>query len=58
MEIYLIMYVSSVRGYPPSRTEIEALEKQCGGIPLKICLVTEGRVSFFSFNKVELPVLP
>jgi len=52
------MYVSSVRGYPPSRTEIEALEKQCGGIPLKICLVTEGRVSFFSFNKVELPVLP
>ncbi|KAG4396204.1 hypothetical protein AAZX31_19G124100 [Glycine max] len=42
----------------PSRAEIEALERQCGGIPLKICLATEGRVSFFSFDKVELPVLP
>ncbi|KAL5154850.1 hypothetical protein HKD37_19G054103 [Glycine soja] len=46
-----------VRGHP-SRAEIEALERQCGGIPLKICLATEGRVSFFSFDKVELPVLP
>ncbi|BAT85230.1 uncharacterized protein HKW66_Vig0048700 [Vigna angularis] len=51
-----LLYLS--RGYPPSRTEIEVLEKQCGGIPLKICLVTEGRVSFFSFDKVDLPVLP
>ncbi|QCD97394.1 tRNA-splicing endonuclease [Vigna unguiculata] len=50
------LYLS--RGHPPSRTEIEALEKQCDGIPLKICLVTEGRVSFFSFDKVDLPVLP
>ncbi len=50
-------HVYFVRGHPPSRAEIEAIEKQCGGIPLKICLVTEGRVSFFSFDKVELPVL-
>ncbi|TKY62640.1 tRNA-splicing endonuclease subunit Sen54 [Spatholobus suberectus] len=51
-----LLYVS--RGHPPSRGEIEALERQCGGIHLKICLVTEGRVSFFTFDKVELPVLP
>ncbi|XP_019454916.1 PREDICTED: uncharacterized protein LOC109356046 isoform X2 [Lupinus angustifolius] len=48
------------REHPPSRTgiEIEALEKQCDGIPLKIGRVTGGRVSFFSFDNVELPVLP
>lgn len=51
-----LLYLS--RGHLPSRAEIEALEKQCEGIPLKICLVTEGRVSFFSFDKVELPALP
>nr|KYP76712.1 hypothetical protein KK1_020964 [Cajanus cajan] len=51
-----LLYLS--RGHLPSRAEIEALERQCGGIPLKICLVAEGRVSFFSFDKVELPVLP
>ncbi|XP_057438047.1 uncharacterized protein LOC130730146 [Lotus japonicus] len=51
-----LLYLS--RSNPPSRAEIEALERQCDGIPLKICLVTEGRVSFFSFDKVELPVLP
>ncbi|CAI8618922.1 unnamed protein product [Vicia faba] len=50
-----MLYLS--RGNLPSRAEIEALERQCGGIPLKICQVTEGRVSFFSFDKVELPVL-
>ncbi|XP_057434233.1 uncharacterized protein LOC130726930 [Lotus japonicus] len=51
-----LLYLS--RGQPPSRAEIEALERQCGDIPLKICLVTEGRLSFFSFDKVELPALP
>ncbi|CAJ1912782.1 unnamed protein product [Sphenostylis stenocarpa] len=51
-----LLYLS--RGHPPCKVEIEALEKQCGGIPLKICQVTEGRVSFFSYDKVELPVLP
>ncbi|MED6223011.1 hypothetical protein PIB30_069880 [Stylosanthes scabra] len=51
-----LLYLS--RGDPPSRAEMEALEKQCGGLPLKIGLVTEGRVSFFSFDKVEIPLLP
>ncbi|KAK9904514.1 hypothetical protein M0R45_000658 [Rubus argutus] len=46
------------RGYPPSKAELEALEGQCGSIPLKFCNVEQGRVSFFSFDKVELPVLP
>ncbi|KAH1258062.1 hypothetical protein GmHk_03G007888 [Glycine max] len=54
-----VYHASSVRvQHPPSRAEIEALEKQCGGIPLKICRVREGRVNFFSSDKVELPVLP
>ncbi|KAL5810521.1 hypothetical protein ACOSQ4_027089 [Xanthoceras sorbifolium] len=44
--------------YPPSKAEIEALERQCGSIPLKFCHVEYGRVSFFSFDKVKLPVLP
>ncbi|XP_056159043.1 uncharacterized protein LOC115674891 isoform X3 [Syzygium oleosum] len=47
-----------IRGQPPAKIEIEALERQCGDIPLKFCLVEQGRVSFFSFSKVELPVLP
>ncbi|CAJ1821480.1 unnamed protein product [Sphenostylis stenocarpa] len=51
-----LLYLS--RGHPSSKVEIESLEKQCGGIPLKICQVTEGRVSFFSYDKVELPVQP
>nr|XP_011467381.1 PREDICTED: uncharacterized protein LOC101296219 isoform X1 [Fragaria vesca subsp. vesca] len=45
------------RGYPPSRAELDALEEQCGSIPLKFCNVEQGRVSFFSLVKVELPVL-
>uniref|UniRef100_A0A5B6Z5S1 tRNA-splicing endonuclease subunit Sen54 N-terminal domain-containing protein n=1 Tax=Davidia involucrata TaxID=16924 RepID=A0A5B6Z5S1_DAVIN len=45
-------------GHPPSKPEIEDLERQCNGIPLKFCCVEYGRVSFFSFNKVELPALP
>ncbi|KHN07347.1 hypothetical protein glysoja_012645 [Glycine soja] len=55
----VVYHASSVRvQHPPSRAEIEAHEKQCGGIPLKICRVREGRVNFFSSDKVELPVLP
>ncbi|KAK8671729.1 hypothetical protein V6N13_038316 [Hibiscus sabdariffa] len=46
------------RGGPPSRVEIEAVERKHGAIPLKFCHVENGRVSFFSFDKVELPVLP
>ncbi|XP_015168365.1 tRNA-splicing endonuclease subunit Sen54-like [Solanum tuberosum] len=44
--------------YPPSKEEIEDLERHSHGIPLKFCLVEHGRLSFFSFNKVELPILP
>ncbi|XP_033517189.1 probable tRNA-splicing endonuclease subunit sen54 isoform X1 [Nicotiana tomentosiformis] len=44
--------------YPPSKEEIEDLERHSHGIPLKFCLVEHGRVSFFSFSKVELPILP
>ncbi|KAL6504853.1 hypothetical protein OROHE_023611 [Orobanche hederae] len=45
-------------GYPPSKQEIEDLETRCNGSPLKLCVVEDGRVSIFSFTKVELPVLP
>ncbi|KAK6151312.1 hypothetical protein DH2020_013947 [Rehmannia glutinosa] len=45
-------------GYPPSKQEIEDLETRCNGSPLKFCIVEHGRVSFLSFSKVELPVLP
>ncbi|KAI7754881.1 hypothetical protein M8C21_023712 [Ambrosia artemisiifolia] len=45
-------------GNPPTRKQIEDLEEQCEGVPLKFCYVDHGRVSFFSFNKIELPVLP
>ncbi|CAN0841141.1 tRNA-splicing endonuclease subunit Sen54, partial [Linum grandiflorum] len=48
-----------VRGsMPPSRAKMEALENECGGIPVKVCHVDHGRVSFFSFEKIELPLLP
>lgn len=46
------------RDRPPSKAEIECLEGQCNGIPLKFCHLEDGRVSFFSFNSVELPILP
>ncbi|KAK9290446.1 hypothetical protein L1049_008616 [Liquidambar formosana] len=45
-------------GYPPSKAVIEVMERRCSGIPLKFSHVDHGRVSFFSFNKVDLPVLP
>ena len=41
-------------GNPPTKKQIEDLEGQCEGIPLMI----HGRVSFYSFNQIELPVLP
>ncbi|CAK7338830.1 unnamed protein product [Dovyalis caffra] len=34
-----------VRGSPPSITKSAALERQCGGIPLKFCHVEHGRVT-------------
>ncbi|XP_065866583.1 uncharacterized protein [Euphorbia lathyris] len=47
-----------IRDSPPSKGHIETLDRQCGEVPLKFCHVDHGRVSFFSFSKVELPVLP
>ncbi|KAJ4847300.1 hypothetical protein Tsubulata_031987 [Turnera subulata] len=45
------------RSNPPSRLKLETLERQYG-IPMKICHVDHGHASFFSFDKVDLPVLP
>jgi tRNA-splicing endonuclease subunit Sen54 len=47
-----------LRNKPPSRIELEMVENNFGGIPLKYCHVDNGRVSFLSFNKVALPRLP
>nr|POF08677.1 trna-splicing endonuclease subunit sen54 [Quercus suber] len=46
------------RGDLPSIADIELLEWQCGAIPLRFCHVEYGRVSFFSFDEVELTILP
>ncbi|KAL3819771.1 hypothetical protein ACJIZ3_005676 [Penstemon smallii] len=47
-----------ISGRPPSKQEIKDLEARYKGSPLKFCIVDHGRVSFLSFTKVELPVLP
>ncbi|XP_062198537.1 uncharacterized protein LOC133901257 [Phragmites australis] len=47
-----------LRDKPPSRVELETVENNFGGIPLKYCHVDNGRVSFLSFDKVTLPSLP
>ncbi|CAL5082240.1 unnamed protein product [Urochloa decumbens] len=47
-----------LRNKPPSRVELEIVEINFGGIPLKYCHVDNGRVSFLSFDKVTLPSLP
>ncbi|PWA45214.1 tRNA-splicing endonuclease, subunit Sen54 [Artemisia annua] len=52
------MFILCVNMNPPAKKQIEDLEGQCEGIPLKVCYVEHGRVSFFSFNEIELPVLP
>lgn len=53
------MFIVSLAGSrPPSTEEIEALERQSKDIPLRFANVEHGRVTFFSFNKVELDVLP
>uniref|UniRef100_K3Y374 tRNA-splicing endonuclease subunit Sen54 N-terminal domain-containing protein n=1 Tax=Setaria italica TaxID=4555 RepID=K3Y374_SETIT len=43
---------------PPSRVELETVEYNFGGIPLKYCHVDNGRASFVSLDKVALPSLP
>ncbi|KAJ4979179.1 hypothetical protein NE237_009959 [Protea cynaroides] len=52
------LHINEVRGQPPLRAAIESLEMMSNGIPLKFCHVDHGRVSYFSFDKLELPVLP
>jgi len=47
-----------LRNKPPSRVELETVENNFGAIPLKYCLVDNGRVSFLSFDQVALPSLP
>ncbi|KAK8970282.1 hypothetical protein KSP40_PGU017270 [Platanthera guangdongensis] len=47
-----------LRGNPPLKREVESLERNSGGIPIKFCYVNHGLVSFFCFDKVTLPVLP
>lgn len=47
-----------ISGQPPSKEEIEDLERRCNNIPLKLSHVEHGHVSIFSLNKVELPFLP
>lgn len=51
-----VVYPTS--GHPPSLCDIKELERQSKGISLKVGHVDDGRVSLFSFDKVELPVLP
>ncbi|CAD6224326.1 unnamed protein product [Miscanthus lutarioriparius] len=46
-----------LRVKPPSRVELEAVENNFRGIPLKYCHVDNGRVSFLSFDEVTLPSL-
>ncbi|KAK1304756.1 hypothetical protein QJS10_CPB11g01345 [Acorus calamus] len=46
-----------LRGDLPSKPVVEQLERECSGTLLKFCYVDHGRVSFFSTDKVELPVL-
>ncbi|XP_021739964.1 uncharacterized protein LOC110706362 [Chenopodium quinoa] len=51
-----VVYPTS--GHPPSLSDIKVLERQSNGLPIKVGHVDDGRVSLFSFDKMELPVLP
>ncbi|MQL90818.1 hypothetical protein Taro_023432, partial [Colocasia esculenta] len=50
--------LSLISEKPPRRREVEDLERQCNHVPLKFCNVDHGRVSFYSFDEINLPVLP
>ncbi|GJT77130.1 tRNA-splicing endonuclease subunit Sen54-like protein isoform X1 [Tanacetum coccineum] len=52
------MFILCINRNPPTKKQIEDLEGQCEGIRLKICYVERRRVSFVSFNQIELPVFP
>ncbi|KAF6151099.1 hypothetical protein GIB67_042434 [Kingdonia uniflora] len=53
-----LVYYYICRFHPPSNHELEDLERKCNGIPLKFCHIEHGRMSFFSLNKIEFPLLP
>lgn len=55
-EIYNLLIDMHILVDLPSIAGIEVLERQCGAIPLRFCHVEYGRVSFFSFDEVELYV--
>ncbi|XP_057837862.2 uncharacterized protein LOC131048039 [Cryptomeria japonica] len=46
------------RDCPPNKAEVQALQSLCKGTPLKFASNECGRISFFSFCSVNLPVLP
>lgn len=46
------------RDCPPNKNDVQALQRLCGKIPLKFASTECGRVGFFSFDSVNLPVLP
>lgn len=60
LDVHLVISINTLlySGHPPSLSHIKELERQSNGIPLKIGHVDDGRVSLFSFDKVELPALP
>ncbi|XP_077234686.1 uncharacterized protein LOC143876891 [Tasmannia lanceolata] len=52
------LIVCLLRDNPRSIAEVENIERECKGIPMKFCYLEHGRVSFFSYDKAELPILP
>ncbi|CAH8384660.1 unnamed protein product [Eruca vesicaria subsp. sativa] len=42
---------------PPSKEDVKALQSRVAA-PLMFCHIAQGRVSFFSFSSIDLPVLP
>ncbi|KAH7404457.1 hypothetical protein KP509_15G026400 [Ceratopteris richardii] len=50
------LYISS--DLPIDRVTIEDLNANNNGVPVTIATVDSGRVSFFNFNEVQLPILP
>ncbi|KAG2258565.1 hypothetical protein Bca52824_077859 [Brassica carinata] len=42
---------------PPSKEDVKVLQSRVAA-PLMFCHIAQGRVSFFSFSSIDLPVLP
>ncbi|KAJ4909802.1 Uncharacterized protein Rs2_04423 [Raphanus sativus] len=45
------------RDSPPSKEDVRVLQSRIAA-PLRFCHIAQGRVSFFSFSSINLPVLP